>query len=122
MGRLAPAIVVVAAVAVVAYLVLRQDLPVSKPVTVRGGSEAAPLAAAIAAFDPDEIVAVLPREAIPAIDDPKHLPAAQAGLRDDELVIGVAIGGEARAYPVRVLSAHEIVNDELAGKPYAVTW
>lgn len=51
------------------------------------------------------------------------MAAADASdLEDDELVIGVQIEGEARAYPIRVLSAHEIANDEIHGRPIAVTW
>lgn len=89
---------------------------------VRGGEREQPLAAAISSFDADEIVDVLPRDAIAAIVDPEFAPASAPTLPDDELVIGVELGGEARAYPVRVLSAHEIVNDEIGGQPFAVTW
>jgi hypothetical protein len=37
-------------------------------------------------------------------------------------VIGLEINGESRAYPLRILSAHEIVNDKVGGKPVAVTY
>ncbi len=40
----------------------------------------------------------------------------------DEPVIGVVIGDEARAYPVEILSMHEVVNDEVAGVAIAITW
>ena len=40
----------------------------------------------------------------------------------NEPLIGVAIGDEARAYPLRFLNWHEIVNDTIAGVPVAVTW
>lgn len=94
------------------------------PVTVHGDDRERPVASAVAAFRPDEIVEVLPPDAIPAIHDPEMVPAADAAgdLDDDDKVIGVVIDGEARAYPVRVLSAHEIVNDEIHGRPIAVTW
>jgi carotenoid cleavage dioxygenase-like enzyme len=67
---------------------------------------------------------VLPPDAIPAIHDPEMVPVPDVGedLDDDDKVIGVVIDGEARAYPIRVLSAHEIVNDEIHGRPIAVTW
>lgn len=42
--------------------------------------------------------------------------------RDQDEVIGVYINGEARAYPIRLLSLHEIVNDTVGGLPIAVTW
>lgn len=65
---------------------------------------------------------VLPRDAILPIYDPRFLPASQAGLRDDELVLGVAWGGAAKAYPISVLNTREMVNDELRGIPILVTW
>lgn len=65
---------------------------------------------------------VLPRDAILPIYDPTFLPASQARLRDDELVLGVAWGGGAKAYPIAVLNTREMVNDELRGVPILVTW
>jgi hypothetical protein len=59
-----------------------------------------------------------PRDAILPIYDPKFLPASQAGLRDDELVLGVAWGGAAKAYPISVLNTREMVNDGTAGHPH----
>lgn len=55
---------------------------------------------------------------------PPVLPAAQARLRDDEIVIGVAVGGEARAYPVNQMwrPENEVLNDTLGGTPIATTW
>ena len=63
-------------------------------------------------------------DAIPAIDDPRFLTAAEAAAfyDPDELVIGVAFGDEDRAYSVPFLSRHEIVNDEVGGVKFAVTW
>lgn len=75
--------------------------------------------------DPDlEIVTLLPPDAIPAIDDPAIVSAAAADeqLRANDLVIGVSLGGEHRAYGAAFLSGHEIVNDMLGGRAIAVTW
>ncbi len=73
--------------------------------------------------DPALIVTVLPRDAIRAIDHPQFESATQATEIDpDEHVIGVVIHGEARAYPLPILSSHEIVNDVIGGEPVAVTW
>lgn len=71
-----------------------------------------------------EIVTLLPRDAIPAIDDPRFLSAAEADAfyDPDELVMGVEFNGEARAYSVPFLSSHEIVNDTVGGVKIAVTW
>ena len=43
-------------------------------------------------------------------------------MRPEELVIGLSINGDSRAYPINILSRHEIVNDVVGGKPVAVTW
>lgn len=75
--------------------------------------------------DPDlEIVTLLPPDAIPAIDNPRFITAEEADqqLSLPDIVIGVSIGGEHRAYGAAFLSAHEIVNDTLAGRAIAVTW
>ncbi len=45
-----------------------------------------------------------------------------AALDSDDLVIGVSMGGESRAYPIRPLRFREMVNDELGGTPILVTW
>lgn len=63
-----------------------------------------------------------PRDGIPPLDAPRFESVAAAGGVDSEPVIGVEIGGEARAYPIRILIWHEIVNDTLAGRPIAVTF
>lgn len=71
-----------------------------------------------------EIVTLLPRDAIPAIDNPQFLSADEADefYDPDELVIGVTFNGDARAYSVPLLSNHEIVNDTVGGVKIAVTW
>ncbi len=78
------------------------------------------------AFDPiraDEIQTILPEDAIPALVSPRYIPAATASdLREDEEIIGLSINGDARAFPIATLSAHEIVNDVIGGQPLAVTW
>lgn len=63
-----------------------------------------------------------PRDGIPAIDDPRFEPAAGASLPPAEPVIALEIGGDARAYPLRVLLWHEIVNDVIGGVPVVVTY
>jgi hypothetical protein len=77
-------------------------------------------------FEPTdyEIVTLLPFDAIPSIDEPRFYDAQEADqeYEDHELVIGVVVDGEARAYPIDLLSQHEIVNDTIGGHPIAVTW
>ncbi|MBI4491181.1 MAG: DUF3179 domain-containing protein [Chloroflexi bacterium] len=65
-----------------------------------------------------------PRDGIPPIDQPRFVTPAEADgwLKDSEPVIAFALQGEARAYPLQVLIWHEIVNDEVAGMPVAITF
>jgi hypothetical protein len=61
-------------------------------------------------------------DGIPSIDDPRFAPATDVDLPDCERVFGVALGGDVRAYPQRILVQHEIVNDVVGGDPVAVTY
>src|SRR3990172_6396062 len=65
-----------------------------------------------------------PRDIIPPLDDPKYESVAQASewLDDREPVAMLELDGAARAYPLRILTWHEIINDEVAGTPVAVTY
>lgn len=66
-----------------------------------------------------------PKDGIPAIDAPKFVSAEQAKkfLSDKDRVLAVSLfGGAAKAYPIRILNWHEIVNDEINGHPITVTW
>jgi hypothetical protein len=65
---------------------------------------------------------LLPRDAIRPVYEPDFVEAADSPLQEDELVMGVAIQGEAKAYPVTVLRFREMVDDELGGLPILVTW
>ena len=73
---------------------------------------------------PNTIVTLLPKDAIRAILEPKFISVQSAENQMDgfEHVIGVSINGDARAYPIRMLSRHEIVNDVVGGESVAVTW
>jgi hypothetical protein len=64
-----------------------------------------------------------PRDGIPSIDDPRFVPASDiADIEGREPVIQFGIGEDVRAYPLRVLTWHEIVNDVVGGVPVAVTY
>jgi hypothetical protein len=73
---------------------------------------------------PEEIVfGGVPVEGIPALDRPDHVPAAAASyLSDSERVFGVSVKGEARAYPLRILDWHEMVNDVVGGEPVTLSY
>lgn len=63
------------------------------------------------------------KDGIPALTQPKTLAASEAGyLTPDELVFGVEINGEARAYPHRILDWHEMVNDVVGGVPVSLAY
>ncbi len=63
-----------------------------------------------------------PRDGIPALDQPATVAAAQAEWANDDLVLGVVVAGEARAYPIAILNWHELVNDTLGGEPILVSF
>ncbi len=63
------------------------------------------------------------KDGIPAIDQPQFIQASESrNIADDEPVIGLILGNEAKAYPLRILIWHEIVNDVVGGTPVAVTY
>ena len=66
----------------------------------------------------------VPRDGIPPIDRPKFTDYAEAvqHVAGREPVIALRIGGEARAYPLQILTFHEIVNDVIGGRPVAITF
>ena len=64
-----------------------------------------------------------PKDGIPALLEPKFVSAQQADfIKADDQVIGVVVAGEARAYPIKILNWHEVVNDTIGKKPIAVTF
>ena len=64
-----------------------------------------------------------PKDGIPAIDRPSFIAVGEAkNLAPHEPVISIEIAGDARAYPLRIMIWHEIVNDTVGGTPIAVTW
>jgi hypothetical protein len=74
--------------------------------------------------DPDEIISGgPPPDGIPPIDHPRFVSPADAGfLADREPVLEVEVNGEAKAYPLQIMTWHEIVNDVIGGMPVAVTY
>ncbi|HEY2523935.1 MAG TPA: DUF3179 domain-containing (seleno)protein, partial [Candidatus Binataceae bacterium] len=63
------------------------------------------------------------KDAIPAVQDPQFVRAGQAAfLEANDKVIGVVFEGRARAYPIKILNWHEVVDDSIEGVPLAVTF
>ena len=65
---------------------------------------------------------LLPWDGIRPVYNPEFATAEEAPLDDEELIIGISLEGEAKAYPITVLRFREMVNDEMAGIPTLVTW
>ena len=76
----------------------------------------------------DELIArmqpAVVRDAIPAILQPQFVApeAVPPEFKDVELVLGLSMNGESKAYPLDVLSHHEAVNDVVGGVPVVITW
>jgi hypothetical protein len=63
------------------------------------------------------------KDGIPPIDQPQFKPVAEiTDLAASEPVITLSVDGDARAYPLGILTWHEIVNDVVGGRPVAVTF
>jgi hypothetical protein len=66
-----------------------------------------------------------PPDGIPSIDNPKFISVQEADakfLEDSDLVLGLNINGDIRAYPLQILVWHEIVNDQVGGTSVGVTY
>ncbi len=68
----------------------------------------------------------VPRDAFPVFHNPAMLKGAEAErqglILPRDAVIGVALGGEAKAYPITIMGVHELGNDTIGGVPIAVSW
>jgi len=63
------------------------------------------------------------KDGIPALTNPRHVPARAATyLTPDELVLGLVVRGEARAYPLRIMDWHEMANDVVGGVPISIAY
>lgn len=63
------------------------------------------------------------KDGIPSLDNPKLIPASRADyLKDDDLVFGVSINGDKRAYPLRIMGWHEMFNEVIGGVPVALAY
>ncbi len=72
---------------------------------------------------PKIIQVSLIKDKIEAVQHPKFVKASDATFLDDhDRVIGVVVGGVAKAYPLRILRWHEVIDDVTAGTPVAITF
>jgi len=64
-----------------------------------------------------------PRDGIPAILTPMFVSAHEAiFLQEGDRVLGIIQGKEAKAYPIKILNWHEVVNDRVHGRPLVITY
>ncbi|NIR48043.1 DUF3179 domain-containing protein, partial [candidate division KSB1 bacterium] len=73
---------------------------------------------------PDEILAGgPPRDGIPAIDNPKFVSPSEADfLQPEDRVLGIDRNGVAKAYPIKIVNWHEIINDRFGDEAVVVTY
>ena len=71
---------------------------------------------------PKGVEQLLPRGAIPAILEPEFVTAESASIPTEAWVLGVEIDGIAHAYSLNLLNSYEVVNDRIAGTPFAAVW
>ncbi len=64
------------------------------------------------------------KDGIPALTDPRFVSAQEADrfLSPEDRVLGVERSGVSKAYPIKILNWHEVVNDTVAGDPLLVSW
>ncbi|KIC49670.1 DUF3179 domain-containing protein [Tateyamaria sp. ANG-S1] len=63
------------------------------------------------------------KDGIPSLDNPELIGAGDADyLRGDDLVFGVSINGDVRAYPLRIMGWHEMFNEVIGGVPVALAY
>ena len=122
-------------VMILAGCTAESGVPTPVPWAEPAGETAGGAASAVLPFSPNEgpnprvtledqyhVNFLLEFDQIRPVYRPRFAEATAVSLADDALVMGVAWGGEAKAYAVSVLRAREMVNDELAGIPILVTW
>ncbi len=56
------------------------------------------------------------------IDSQQFIPQSESKLGSNEMILAVNFGNDARAYPIRQMAYHHILNDVVAGTPIAVTY
>jgi len=71
---------------------------------------------------PEGFQQLLDRGSLASIDDPVFVSAEEARIPPDAWVLGIVIGGDARAYSLNLLNNHEVVNDDFGDQSIAAVW
>ena len=103
-------------------VVERAETPAAQLESVAVEQQPTPAAQLEIEFDPDGL-SIGPGSRFAVLNDPAVIAGTQASwLTSDELVLGVVVGDEARAYPISQMAYHHIANDQIDGEPYLVTY
>lgn len=81
-----------------------------------------PVGAGEELLEQDPLTSRASRDFLRPIYDPRFVTAVDADLEPLDIVMGLEIEGDARAYPVRILNTREMVDDVVGGVPVLVTW
>lgn len=103
-------------ITVVALLIWRRAGWLARLLLLAPSTGIALLAAGAAWFNPYEQMMFHP------VGEPHYVTIQQAGIDPKDMVIVVTLGGESRAYPIREMGYHHIVNDRLHQLPIVVTY
>ncbi len=87
-----------------------------------GDAEFFPVGAGEELLEQDPLTATASRDFLRPIYEPEFVSAGAADLEPLDIVMGLEIDGDARAYPVRILNTREMVDDVVGGVPVLVTW
>ena len=70
------------------------------------------------------IIQDVPRDAIPPLNSPEYESSLEAErwIQNDDIVLGVEFAGDARAYPIKIMNWHEIVNETIGGRKIVITY
>jgi uncharacterized protein DUF3179 len=95
-----------------------------KPKYLSSGTGQKPFDVTLHTIPLSEIQQSIPKDAIPALVHPRFVTAGEVGklLKAKDRVLGVYLNGEAKAYPIRILNWHELVNDQVEGQAILVSW
>lgn len=102
-------------VLVSAWWYCRTDVPRWRRIVAAAGAVAICGSAALARVNVYELM-------FHPAGQPSFTPAGQVQLDADEMVIAVRVEGQARAYPIRSISYHHIINDVVNGRPITATY
>lgn len=119
-------------VAAVAVSILVVVVFLRMPIEPSRSEGSAPIALEPSLIDGDELIHAMARDGLQALVNPGTITPNEIRLHNEnergkllvssDRVVGVELGGEARAYPLRLLRWHEAVNDTLGGRAVAVTY